>query len=79
MKKKWILIKIRDTQMKSILILILIVSIFNGCSSGKFSVQEGDIRFKIPFDFPYPEKDKTEYERQKKMTQELNKLEGIQK
>ena len=62
---------------KYILAVILVLLLFSGCSSGKFSIQEGDIRFKIPFDFPYSGENKVDDSRDKKMEQELDALEGM--
>lgn len=56
-------------------------SFLNGCSSGKLSTQQGDIRFSIPFDFWYPKEqkqvqEKDEDERQEAMSQEMQRLQA---
>lgn len=40
--------------MKNLFCTILFALFFAGCSSGKVSMDQGDVRFAIPFDFPQP-------------------------
>lgn len=61
----------RTIRLSSIIMMPCLI-ILSGCSSGKLSAREGDLRFCIPFDFPQSD---IEEVRQKKISDELLRLE----